>query len=188
MRSIFMLALVCLIAGCAQLPMAQVPEPPKPQALAVVFDIDNTLTPAVTAFSEVRPDATAAVRGYADKGYKIVYLSARIRFLQNGIPAWLKEQGFPEGNIHVAQTKADHNDPASFKIGIMEAYQSRGWRLVGGYGDSSTDFEAYAHVGIPKSAVFALQRRNESGCQPGQWQECLRGWSEHLAYISHRRD
>lgn len=126
MRSILILSTIGLIAGCARLPETQVPEPPRPQALAVVFDIDGTLTPDVRSFSDVRPDATRAVRSYFDKGYKVIYLSTRFSLLQNGIPSWLKENGFPDSSLHVAQTDADDNNPAMFKSRIMKEYQARG--------------------------------------------------------------
>ena len=177
-----------LAAGCGRLPDSQVPEPPWPQALAVVFDIDGTLTPDVRSIFTVRPDASPAVRRYFDKGYRVIYLSTRSGLLQNGIPGWLKANGFPEGSIHVGQTGVDDKNPALFKLRILKEYRARGWRLVGGYGDSSTDFEAYAGAGIPKYLVFALRRKGESRCQPGQWQVCLQGWTEHLTYIEQRRD
>ena len=179
---------IALLAGCARLPPAQVLNPPKSQAVAVVFDIDGTLTPDVNSFNEVRPDAANAVRSYSEKGYKVIYLSTRISFLQERIPSWLKENGFPESSIHLAQNNEDDNDPAAFKLRIMKQYQAQGWQLVGGYGDSSTDFDAYAKAGIPKSQVFALQRRGEMTCRPGLWQECLPGWTNHLSFIDSRRD
>ena len=188
MNTRLILAIIFLIGGCAQLPPVEVPEPPKPQALAVVFDIDGTLTPNVTSIAEARPDAAKAVHRYAEKGYKVIYLSTRLSFLQTGIPNWLKDNGFPASMLHVAQTDSDHKFPEIFKARIMKEYTARGWRLVGGYGDSSTDFEAYADAGIPKSRVFALLRRGDTACQPGQWQGCLRGWTEHLNYIDSRLD
>ncbi len=188
MRSVWILSIIGLVGGCARLTDSQVPEPPWPQALAVVFDIDGTLTPDVQSIATVRPDASQAVRRYFDKGYRVVYLSTRSSLLQNGIPGWLKAKAFPEGSIHVGQTSKDDKDPALFKLRILKEYQARGWRLIGGYGDSSTDFEAYAGAGIPKNLVFALRRKGASRCQPGAWQSCLQGWTEHLTYIDQRRD
>lgn len=48
------------------------------------------------------------------------------------------------------------------------------------YGDSSTDFEAYADVGIKKDQVFALQRIGETSCQPGIWAKCFSSWTEQI--------
>ena len=68
-------------AGCAQLPARPVPPPTMAGEALVVFDIDGTLTPAVAAVFQVRPDAAAAVRAYAAKGYRIIYLSTRTGWL-----------------------------------------------------------------------------------------------------------
>ncbi len=170
------------------MPPTQVPEPPKPQALAVVFDIDGTLTPDIFSVAEARPDAAKALRIYAERGYKIIYLSGRQSFLQARIPNWLKDNGFPESTLHVPQTDIDIKRPAIFKASIMKQYAAMGWRLVGGYGDSETDFEAYADAGIPRGQVFALLRKGYTACQPGEWQVCLKGWTEHLHYIDSRVD
>lgn len=183
-----LLAAVGLFAGCGQLPSTTIPDSPQPEAPAVVFDIDGTLTPDVASITQVRPDAAKAALTYAERGYKVIYLSARVSLLQAGIPQWLKDNGFPAGTLHVAQTDREREQVAAFKTDIMKAYTLRGWRLVGGYGDSSTDFEAYANAGIPKDQVFALRRRGDATCQPGTWQTCLQGWGEHLDYIERRRD
>ena len=188
MNAGLLIVTLLLLGGCSHLPPVAVPVAPKPQALAVVFDIDGTLTPAVMAFTEVRPDAAKAAHKYADKGYKVIYLSTRVSFLQAGMPDWLKEKGFPLSTLHVAVTDSDQNNPAVFKARILKEYTARGWRLVGGYGDSSSDFEAYAEAGISKNRVFALLRRGDATCQTGLWEDCLQGWTEHLSYIEKRID
>ena len=180
------LIVVMILVGCTNLPPVEVAVPPTPQARAVVFDIDGTLTPDVLAILEVRPDAAKAVGMYSRKGYSVIYLSTRASLFQTGIPEWLKKNGFPAGSIHVAQTHADRQHPDTYKSRIMKDYQSKGWKLVGGYGDSSTDFDAYADVGIPRAWVFALLRRGKSSCEPGVWEACLNGWAEHLSFIEGR--
>jgi len=154
------------------------------QANAVVFDIDGTLTPSVSAVFEVRKDAAEAVRAYAEKGYKVIYLSTRVSWLSADIPDWLRKKGFPEGSVHVAQTREERNQPEVYKAGVLGAYVAHGWSLKYAYGDSSTDLAAYAEVGVPKEHVFVLLRRGESGCQPGLAAACLGGWTEHLEFIS----
>lgn len=170
--------------GCAQLPARPVPPPATAGEALVVFDIDGTLTPAVAAVFQVRPDAAAAVRAYAAKGYRIVYLSTRTGWLSAPLPGWLHRHGFPDGTVHVAQRAAERRDPATYKARMLEAYRERGWRIAYAYGDSSTDFAAYAAAGVPTAAVFALRRRGQTGCQPGPAAGCLPGWSDHLAFIA----
>jgi phosphatidate phosphatase PAH1 len=184
MRFLIALLALCVLNGCALPPPAEIPTPPTPDAQAVVFDIDGTLTPTVYSVSVARTDAAKAVRAFADKSYTIVYLSTRISLRQAGIPSWLKQSGFPGGSIHVAQTDADHSNPDAFKTRVLKNFVQSGWKIVSAYGDSSTDFIAYAAVGIPKERVFALLREGDSSCQPGTWQQCLRGWTEHLETIA----
>jgi phosphatidate phosphatase PAH1 len=181
-RYSFLLFLVLFFSGCALKPD---PVPPAPYALAqaVVFDIDGTLTPDVMSIYTARPEAAKAVQLYADKGFTVIYLSARIKLFQSNIPGWLQKNNFPEGPIHVTETRAEAKDPAAFKARILKAYQNQDWVLAYAYGDSSTDFEAYSAVGIPKEHIFALQRKGETLCQPGNWADCLTNWGEQLDFI-----
>jgi phosphatidate phosphatase PAH1 len=71
-----------------------------------------------------------------------------------------------------------------FKTVILQKYLDQGWRLAYAYGDSLTDFYAYASAGIPRNQVFALLREGETQCQDGIYEDCLiGGWEEHLSFI-----
>lgn len=181
-RSIAVFSLVLLLSGCA-LPPDPVPKAPRHQAPAVVFDIDGTLTPDVLSVFQVRPHAVESAHIYADKGYEIIYLSARVKVLQSRIPGWLEKHEFPEGAVHVTETAEDKKDHAAFKARILKEYVSNGWKLAYAYGDSTTDFEAYAAAGIPQERVFALQRRSDEQPQPGTYHAHMVTWDEHLEYI-----
>ena len=109
--------------------------------MAVVFDIDGTLTPKVHPMNTARE--------------------------------------------HAAQTAEDRKQPAAFKTALLNECIDRGWTIEYAYGDSSTDFEAYAAVGIPQERVFALQREGDTSCQPGEWSVCLGGWTEQLEHLRH---
>ena len=181
------LILMLAVSGCAltSAPIQPAPIQPAPQvrAQAVVFDIDGTLTPDVMSIFKVRPEAAEAAQLYADKGFTIIYLSARIKIFQSNIPGWLKKYNFPDGPIHVPETRADGENHAAFKTRILEKYLSEGWTLAYAYGDSSSDFEAYTAVGIPKEHIFALQRKGDDACQPGIWNACLKNWNEQIDFI-----
>ncbi len=183
MRNLIILLVVMLCSSCAQLP-AHIPNAPQKQAQAVVFDIDGTLTPRPIKIWKARRDAAKTVHIFADKGYKIIYLSARIKLFQANIPNWLKKEGFPDGSIHVPETAEDDMDPIHFKTRILQDFLAHGWKVEFAYGDSSTDFDAYSAVGIPKERVFALRREGETLCQPGAWKICLNGWTEHMDSIA----
>lgn len=179
--SIVLVGILC--SSCA-LQVFDIQKAPLKPDQAVIFDIDGTLTPKVSAIWTARDDAAKAVSRFADNGYKIIYLSARTRLLQSGIPGWLKRNGFPEGSIQVPQTSAESSDHAGFKKRILIKFQENGWNFIAAYGDSSTDFEAYSGVGIDKAHVFALRRAGEDSCQKGEWAECLDSWAGHMAHIS----
>lgn len=182
MRALLIAALALLANACTLLP-TDVPGASDTTRQAVIFDIDGTLTPTPRAIRTAREDAAAAARRFAGQGYQIVYLSARVRLLQAGIPDWLQDNGFPPGPIHVPQGRADSRDHAAFKTRILQQYRDKGWRFVAAYGDSSTDFQAYAAAGIAQERVFALRRAGEDACQPGTWRQCLPSWTAHLAAL-----
>lgn len=172
-----------LICGCAQIPPSYVQLPTKYQNLAVITDIDGTLTPKNIDVGTARPKAADALSTLAKKGYKIVYITTRIPLFQSGLPDWLKQNGFPPGSLHVAQTASERNYPEMYKANILAAYAVAGWHFAYAYGDSSTDFAAYADAKIPKDRVFALKRKGDSECQGGVYERCLEGWEDHLRDI-----
>ncbi len=183
MRKLAVVLMVMLCTSCALAPFEIQKAPLKPDQ-AVVFDIDGTLTPSLLAIYTAREDASKAVCVFADAGYKIIYLSARIQLFQSGIPSWLKENHFPEGSIIVPQTDEDSSDHTAFKKRVLYAYKKNRWTFVAAYGDSSTDFDAYTEVGISEDRVFALRRKGETSCEPGRWKQCLSGWTEHISFIT----
>ena len=183
MRHLALLIIALSVWGCATIPQVEVASPSPSQGQAVVLDIDGTLTPQNMAVYEPRPGAAEAIRALSAKGYKIIYLSTRIPLFQAGLPNWLRQNGFPEGSLHVAQSGVERDQADKFKARVLAAYLQRGWRLAYAYGDSSTDFTAYAEAGIPRERVFGLKRRGSKDCQPGIYLTCLDGWTEHLPYI-----
>ena len=185
MRHLLLAVGALSIWGCAQILPAEVPPPTPSQGQAVVLDIDGTLTPKDINVFEPRLGAADAFNSLSRKGYKIFYLTTRIPLFQSGLQDWLRQNGFPSGGLHVAQTAEERDNAAKFKAQVLATYAKAGWRLAYAYGDSSTDFTAYAEAKIPKERVFALKRRGSKTCQDGIYQACLEGWAEHLTYIEH---
>ncbi len=154
------------------------------QSECVVFDIDGTLTPDVLSIKTAREGAATAVRAFADSGYLIVYLSARIRGLRGGIRDWLDENEFPPGRLHLTESRDDRKDHAAFKERVLESYEAGGCDFVAAYGDSSSDFEAYASAGISPQRIFALKREGKKTCETGAWAGCYATWGEQMDTIS----
>jgi hypothetical protein len=92
----------------------------------------------------------------------------------------MERHGFPDGAIHVTESREHRSDHAAFKHGVLEEYVDKGWNLVAAYGDSTSDFDAYADAGIDPSSVYALKREGARECEPGTWVECLANWPERL--------
>lgn len=173
------IALGFALGGCAHFANGMVPQAATDAPGIVVFDVDGTLTPTVPKIFWARPDAAAVARLYAERGHRIVYLTARSPLLQGTLQKFLTRNAFPKGDLVVVETQAEHKAPADFKTKILARYRTQGWHIDAAYGDSSTDFEAYARAGIPKERVFALKRVGEPFCQPGVWSVCLYGWEIH---------
>lgn len=181
------LVLVILIRPwAAPLPAPAIPTASPESAKAAIFDIDGTLTPGVFAMNTARESAPEAVRLLADNGLEIIYLSARFPWFSSRIPGWLEENGFPKGQIYVAQTIGDNRNPAEFKARKLKELAEQGWIFRLAYGDSSTDFSAYTQVGIQKGQQFALKREGEDRCNPGNWSVCLVDWPDYLRLVKQR--
>lgn len=182
MRTFVILLSLALCAGCALTPDEV--EPARPgRDRAVVFDIDGTLTTRVHAIRNTRTGAVSAVEAFAAAGFTVIYLSARHPLFQWHIPHWMERHGFPDGRIHVTESKTHRDDHASFKHGVLDEYRANGWQFVAAYGDSTTDFEAYANAGIERNRVFALRREGAADCEPGPWTECFANWPEQMKVI-----
>ena len=172
-----------LVVACAQIAPVAVQPPPIKDAQAIVLDIDGTLTPHDALVFVARPGAAKAVSAFASKGYEIIYISVRVPMFQAGLKDWLRVNGFPTGVLHVAQTTEERASPEIFKAALIDAYSRSGWRIAYAYGDSSTDFAAYAKARIPQERVYALKRLLSSDCQVGRYHLCLDNWNEHFEFV-----
>ena len=176
--------LLLAFAGCPPLRRTLILGPESLRTNLVVFDVDGTLTPTVFGIQNARPDAANAVKAYAQKGYKILYLTTRYWMFQEGLPQWLRSNGFPEGDLQVPISKEERELPFDlYKVRVLKDYLAKGWSIAYAYGDSSTDFLAYAAVGVPQEHVYALRRIGDAQCQPGVAKECLPGWGAQLGVI-----
>jgi len=145
---------------------------------AVVFDIDGTLTPSILSVRTPRQGAAEAVKAFFDAGFDIVYISARVRLLQSGVSDWLDKHGFPDGQLHMTESREDRLDTGAFKKRVLKAYADHGWSFAAAFGDSTSDFNAYVYAGVPHDRIYALRRRGAAGCQAGVWQGCYGGWED----------
>lgn len=152
----------------------------------VVFDIDGTLT-TDEGSNSVQPSAAAAVNAYVAKGYDVVYVTARWRLLQeSSTRSWLASNGFPSRTLVMSPNLLlSDSSKVRFKTSAMTTLEQGTPEIVGAYGDSSSDFTAYANVSVPRDRVFALKRRSAWTCQSGTYAACLTaGYTTHLPFIN----
>ncbi|MFT3698010.1 MAG: hypothetical protein QM831_33020 [Kofleriaceae bacterium] len=130
----------------------------------VVSDIDGTLTTDDQQELDQIPDATYVplmmghandmAQAWADKGYPVIYLTARPHLFRVETRVWLRDQMFPTG---VLITGNNESDAATYKtIWLKRMIQTFGWNVVAAYGNAQTDVDAYNNVGIPKAQTFIV--------------------------------
>ncbi|HEY2747365.1 MAG TPA: hypothetical protein VGL86_22235 [Polyangia bacterium] len=130
----------------------------------VVFDIDGTLTTSDNELILQLTDesytpmmmtaATTLVQTWAQKGYAIVYLTARPHVYRAETRAWLAQLGFPSGPVI---TTNGTNDPQTYKtIWLNRMIGNFGWTAEAAYGNAVTDIGAYAAAGIATDVTFII--------------------------------
>jgi phosphatidate phosphatase PAH1 len=139
----------------------------EPGTQTVLFDIDGTLTlNDFEAVGDYLGTSTAAeyfygpetVNAYKDKGYCIVYLSARPYWLMNDTREWLSLMDIPEWHAH-ANPDAElftEKDTTAYKANYIKRLKENGLDIVRAYGNAETDITAYAESGIPKEETYII--------------------------------
>ncbi len=139
----------------------------------VVSDVDGTLTESETAewstvFSgpspAVNPGAPEALAALAERGYRILYLTARPDWLTTRTHEWVRERGLPPGLVHttLGGTGALGGAAAAFKSEELSELAARlGEPPYVGIGNKASDAEAYGNVGIDPDRRF-LYRLDEA--------------------------
>ncbi|MEO8699665.1 MAG: hypothetical protein ABI867_06455 [Kofleriaceae bacterium] len=130
----------------------------------VISDIDGTLTSADSELFEQTADPTYVpktktaaeelTRAWADKGYPIIYLTARPHVYRGDTRGWLRDLDFAAGPLI---TSNDGDEASAYKtLWLDRMITTFGWVPVAAYGNASTDISAYANVAIPKDLTFII--------------------------------
>lgn len=127
-----------------------------PQTPIFVSDVDGTLTSSEyielgAALINVQPathdNAPDALRALAAKGYRPLYLTARPEWLLERTREFIESHGYPPGIIHTTSTylgPSSYGGAAKFKIGDLAQIATKGISPTFGFGNKTTDSEAYA--------------------------------------------
>jgi len=142
----------------------------------VVTDIDGTLTldddqiinqETMDGFTpKLMGAADKLTKAWADKGYPIIYLTARVHNLRADSRAWLEDQGFAPGALITFNGGATPADVYK-TTWLNRMVHNFGWTIVAAYGNAATDITAYNNVAIPKAQTFIVgPLAGSNGTQP----------------------
>jgi phosphatidate phosphatase PAH1 len=168
--------------------------------LAIVSDIDETLTTADEEFFPMqtsdgnydpreREGASELMQGYADRGYFIVYLTARPENLtlavtnetaRQATDRWLREHEFPmeRSDLVLADTFVIGDTARAYKAAALQTREGEGFRFDYAYGNADSDVRAYADAAIPKDVTFII---GELAGFEGTVAVAGEGWTAHAA-------
>jgi LNS2-like protein (lipin/Ned1/Smp2) len=135
-----------------------------PGTKVVVFDIDGTLTTddneillQVADETHVPAKMTGAVevtQAWAQKGYHVIYLTARQHLLRPESRGWLAGLGFAGGPLI---TEGSGKPADVYKtLWMNRMIQSFQWKVVAAYGNADTDITAYANASVALDHTFII--------------------------------
>jgi len=143
----------------------------------VVFDIDGTLTVSDKEISKeyyfelvdvnyspkMYENAVDIVNYYYEKGYNILYLTARPYWLSSNSQKWLDLNKFPKGIlITYPQSGIILGEKVkNFKYNILKSLKDKGIDFQFAYGNAKTDISAYSDLGLKKEQIFIIGKNNE---------------------------
>jgi hypothetical protein len=132
----------------------------------VLADVDGTLTEdeyaeAITVLSgpspAAQPTSAEALWAFADRGYRIFYLTARPHWLSARTHEWLDERGYPPGLVHTTLRFEGALGSAAedYKTDEILAINARiGHPVDYAIGNSDSDAAAYEAAGITQRYFY----------------------------------
>ncbi|WP_419421345.1 hypothetical protein ACNVED_14885 (plasmid) [Legionella sp. D16C41] len=138
-----------------------------PKHQAIVFDIDGTLTLSdfellkdLLSISIASPYyyASEVLESYSQKGYELIFLTARPYWMATVSRDWLKNVLFHDPwPLKTRNTLLFREGTAQFKANYLkDLIQEKHLTIVRAYGNAMTDIEAYNLAGIPKKDTFII--------------------------------
>ncbi|MBC8072075.1 MAG: hypothetical protein IAG13_27390 [Deltaproteobacteria bacterium] len=167
------------------------------QTQVILTDIDGTMTLSdEELFLQIADgsydpaenmSASAMMNLWADKGYVIVYLTARPHAFRAETRAWLDDHGFPVGPVITANSLVFDESARNYKrtwVGWMR--NDFNWRVTAAYGNATSDIDAYEDAMIPKEITFIV---GEFAGQAGTTPIADNDYSTHIAdYVMQQPD
>ena len=133
----------------------------------ILTDIDGTMTLSdEELFNQIadgsydpreNDSASVLMNTWADKGYPIVYLTARPHTFRAETRAWLDSHAFPVGPVISANSLVFDESAREYKgAWVNRMLGDFGWQVIAAYGNATSDIDAYEDAGIPKDITFIV--------------------------------
>jgi len=136
---------------------------------AVIFDIDGTLTLsdaeqigdyAGVSTAQAYYYAKETVEAYRQKGYQLIFLTARPYWMAKSSRVWLRNT-LQQSDWHLrlntnGEVPSSFGGHAEYKRDYINKLKAEGLDIVRVYGNASTDIEAYEQAGIAKSETYII--------------------------------
>lgn len=162
----------------------------------VVADIDGTLTLSDDELLEQVGDieydpkqktaAADVMNAWADKGYQVVYLTARPHLFRTETRAWLDAHGYPPGPVISATDLVFGDAAAAYKTAwVTRIAGELGWDIVAAYGNATSDIDAYEAASVPKSVTFII---GPNAGMAGTVAIANDDYTDHLQYVAAQPD
>ncbi|MBN2054130.1 hypothetical protein JW905_04370 [bacterium] len=108
------------------------------------LDWQQYFLPDRIAWDQPIPGAKQVLDEFVHRGISIIYLSSREDTLQQATENWLKEHGFPSGQVLL---RPRYGKTLEFKVERVSALRSR-FDILFGIGDRESDKSAYEMAGV----------------------------------------
>lgn len=156
----------------------------EPGTQVIVSDVDGTLTSSENAeyldilkgdIAGTHDGAPQALGTLAQKGFRVMYLTARPEILTSRTREFLKERGFPTGVVHTSSNTLGAGSGSSaetYKENELALLKKKGLVVTYGFGNRASDSDAYATVvSDPQHRIFyqiseAYQGRKVDSYEP----------------------
>jgi hypothetical protein len=141
----------------------------EPKTPIFVSDVDGTLTSSENVefvkllqgtLPDTHPGAPEALQALAAKGYRPIYVTARPESLVQRTRDFLEARGFPPGLVHTSTSATGAGFGASaakYKTGELAMLAKKGLVPAFGFGNKTSDSDAYGGAGIPKDHRIFFQ-------------------------------
>lgn len=138
-----------------------------PGRQVVLADIDETITLSdEEIFLQIgdesydqrkREYSVELTQAWAEKGYQMIYLTARPHVFRAETRAWLTRHGYAPGPIITAPELVLGDTARQYKFEwTSRLINDLQWDIVAAYGNSGSDIEAYAEAGLDKAITFII--------------------------------